>query len=92
MFGVIVCQVCKAIDGVVRMQNTISINSLIDYKDTNWSVVLSNAFKEPVKLLKFLHLDTDQYLDQLQAESKFKMLVPLSYAEKMIKGDWNDPL
>ena len=45
-----------------------------------------------MKLLDFLQLDADDYLSQLQADSKFKMLVLLSYAEKMKKGDWNDPL
>jgi EF-P beta-lysylation protein EpmB len=74
------------------MHSSTSIKSLEAFQEASWSAVLSNAFKDPVKLLQFLQLDADDYLSQLQTESNFRMLVPLSYAEKMKKGDWNDPI
>jgi len=74
------------------MSNSVSIQSLKEYEEANWSVVLAKAFKDPVQLLRFLHLDEDMYLKQLKSDSQFKMLVPLSYAKKMKKRDWGDPL
>ena len=62
------------------------------YQEANWSAILAKAFKDPVQLLRFLQLDEDMYLKQLKSESQFKMLVPLSYAKKMKKRDWSDPL
>jgi len=59
--------------------------------DSNWRNVLKEAFKDPLELLEFLELDHSEYLDKVKTDSHFKMLVPLSYAEKMQKGDWNDP-
>lgn len=58
----------------------------------DWNVLLTKAFRDPLKLLESLALDSQEFLDQVDTESKFKMLVPLSYAAKMKKGDWNDPL
>ncbi|MEB8434096.1 EF-P beta-lysylation protein EpmB [Cocleimonas sp. KMM 6892] len=60
--------------------------------ESNWRTVLKKAFKDPLELLEFLGLDRAEYLDKVKTDSRFKMLVPLSYAEKMQKGDWNDPL
>jgi len=60
--------------------------------EPNWRNVLKKAFKDPLELLKFLELDHAEYLDKVKTDSRFKMLVPLSYAEKMQRGDWNDPL
>ncbi len=59
---------------------------------SDWTKVLSQAFRDPVKLLTYLELDTDEYLQRIMVNSQFKMLVPLSYAAKMKKGDWLDPL
>lgn len=58
----------------------------------DWSKVLTDAFRDPASLLKYLGLDEDPYRQKVQLDSSFKMLVPLSYAAKMKKGDWHDPL
>ena len=55
--------------------------------DLDWSKVLTSAFRDPIKLLEFLELDTGYYLNKIQTDSQFKMLVPLSYATKMKKSD-----
>jgi len=60
--------------------------------DSDWSRVLAKAFRDPVKLLEYLELDFQSYIDELHLDSQFKMLVPLSYAAKMKKGEWHDPL
>lgn len=73
------------------MQNRHSIDVLAS-KETHWSKVLSNAFRKPEELLKFLELDAENFRERVLVNSSFKMLVPLSYAEKMKKGDWQDPL
>ncbi len=74
------------------MQNPIPIKSPKETQDNSWTTVLGDAFRDPVKLLEFLQLDFNKYLSKVDCESKFKMLVPQSYALKMKKGDWNDPL
>jgi len=58
----------------------------------DWRKVLSNAFKDPIALLKYLELDSEDHLREVHLDSSFKMLVPLSYAQRMRKGDWHDPL
>ncbi len=71
---------------------TIPIVDLSKMDHLEWKKVLSAAFKDPVKLLEYLELDKEEYLNKVQVDSQFKMLVPLSYAAKMRKGDWYDPL
>ena len=60
--------------------------------DQRWNKVLKDAFRDPLKLLEYLELDAPEYIDKIQANSQFSMLVPVSYANKMKKGDWKDPL
>lgn len=69
-----------------------STNNVPSGNDSDWSKVLTEAFRDPIKLLEYLELDFQSYIDELHLDSQFKMLVPLSYAAKMIKGDWDDPL
>ena len=72
-----------------------NIAPLLDQSDENnsdWTKVLTKAFRDPVKLLEYLELDFQSHIDELHLDSQFKMLVPLSYAAKMKKGDWHDPL
>jgi len=73
-------------------ENLHSTNNALHESDLDWSKVLNKAFRDPVKLLEYLDLDFQSYIDELHLGSEFKMLVPLSYAEKMKKGDWDDPL
>ncbi len=65
------------------------------YKDesrTEWQKSLSGAIRDPLELLRLLDLDQSVYRKRLTFPDKFKLLVPLSYVNKMRKGDWNDPL
>ncbi len=60
--------------------------------EADWHSVLKKAFREPLELLRFLEIEPSDYVNKIKVDSHFKMLVPLSYAQKMKKGDWNDPL
>ncbi len=60
--------------------------------DVSWQSVLASAIRDPLVLLNLLELDVHKYKKYLYHPEKFKLLVPLSYASKMRKGDWNDPL
>ena len=76
----------------VSMLNSHQQINVIQNLETDWRSLLQNVFREPKNLLEFLQLDNPEYLKQINTDSNFKMLVPLSYAQKMKKGDWNDPL
>jgi len=58
----------------------------------SWKAALANAIRDPLELVRLLELDEAKYLKQLHHPEKFRLLVPLSYVDKMRKGDWNDPL
>ena len=73
-------------------EETFPLLSNLKDDHSEWSNVLSKAFRDPIKLLEYLDLDFQSYIDELDLTSQFTMLVPLSYAEKMKNGDWNDPL
>jgi len=75
--------------------DTSLINKSHDSSEDNavsWTNVLTHAFRDPLKLLEFLELGVEENLDQIKLDSNFTMLVPRSYAERMRKGDWHDPL
>lgn len=74
------------------MQNLVALDELQKNKDIHWSRVLQDAFRDPMELLKFLELDSQNYLEKIIPDHTFKMLVPHSFAMKMKKGDWDDPL
>lgn len=58
--------------------------------DKSWQVLLSEGFSSSEALLKFLELPTGPA--SLMAEHVFKTRVPRGFAERMRKGDLNDPL
>jgi len=58
----------------------------------SWQGALANAIRDPQALLNLLDLSESKYRSRLHHTEKFKLLVPLSYAAKMKKGDWDDPL
>jgi len=43
--------------------------------DQRWNKVLKDAFRDPLKLLEYLELDAPEYIDKIQANSQFSMLV-----------------
>ena len=55
-----------------------------------WQQELATAFTQPQQLLHYLELDTGD-ISQL-SDLSFSLLVPLSYAQRMQKGNPNDPL
>ncbi len=60
-----------------------------------WQQELATAFTLPQQLLRYLELDTGditQQADIHKAAQKFSFLVPVSYAERIEKGNPNDPL
>jgi EF-P beta-lysylation protein EpmB len=55
----------------------------------------SPAWRDILKikdLLSFLELDRDSAPYKIIENSEFRFLVPMSFAQRMRKGDWNDPL
>lgn len=57
-----------------------------------WLLDLSQSFNDPQKLLQFLELDSVAFSQDLQARKLFPLRVPKPFAEKMQKGNKNDPL
>lgn len=60
--------------------------------ENNWQKELSDAFSDPVSLLKYLDLDPTEFIDDIAARRLFPMRVPLPFAARMKKGDPNDAL
>ncbi|ALB01750.1 hypothetical protein ACH24_03415 [Francisella persica ATCC VR-331] len=58
----------------------------------DWKKALKESFYSPIELLEFLQLDSDQAKVSLNITRKFKMIVPRSFADRMQKGNINDPL
>lgn len=58
----------------------------------DWKKALKESFYSPLELLEFLQLDSDQAKVSLNIARKFKMIVPRSFADRMQKGNINDPL
>ncbi|ORU93406.1 MAG: EF-P beta-lysylation protein EpmB [Cycloclasticus sp. symbiont of Bathymodiolus heckerae] len=58
----------------------------------SWQQELQSAFTDVNELLAFLELKTDRLDDYYNAAQDFPLLVTLSYAERIKKADWNDPL
>ena len=68
---------------------------LIKYKymSTNdWKKVLKQSFYSPLELLEFLQIDINQAIVSTDVTKSFKMIVPKSFANRMQKGNINDPL
>ncbi|MDP5129460.1 MAG: EF-P beta-lysylation protein EpmB [Paraglaciecola sp.] len=58
----------------------------------NWQKELAMAFSDPITLLNYLQLPADDFADDIKARSLFPLRVPRPFADKMVKGDANDPL
>nr|WP_314741957.1 EF-P beta-lysylation protein EpmB [uncultured Haemophilus sp.] len=57
-----------------------------------WLVELAQAFNDPMKLLAFLELNPADFKQDILARQLFPLRVPKAFAEKMEKGNPNDPL
>ncbi len=58
----------------------------------NWQQELSSAYTKPEELLNYLELQVDDISPYNEAAKKFPLLVSHSYAQRIKKRDWNDPL
>jgi EF-P beta-lysylation protein EpmB len=71
----------------VAQQKTIQI-----HQQTRWQTALAKAISEPAELIRALDLDPS-FVEQAQlSHQQFKLRVPLSYVQKIEKGNPNDPL
>ena len=59
---------------------------------TDWQKDMQTAFRRLDALLAYLLLDPNQAPSPLLADPDFPILVPRSFADRMIKGNWNDPI
>ncbi len=57
-----------------------------------WQRQWQDAFRDPAALLEFLQLDAHRAPVVLARKQDFALRVPRSYAARMRRGDWNDPL
>lgn len=58
----------------------------------DWQQEMQTAFTKIDELLIFLELSFDDLSLHQKAAKNFPLLVTKSYAERIIKSDWNDPL
>ncbi len=73
---------------ISRVSNAATENSCQD----SWQKSLQNAFRDPISLLNYLNLPTKFINTEKLNSISFPMLVPLSFAQRMTKGDERDPL
>ncbi|OBW96107.1 EF-P beta-lysylation protein EpmB [Gallibacterium salpingitidis] len=59
---------------------------------SSWTDYLATAISDPIELIKYLELPVENYQQDLSARRLFAMRVPLPFAQKMQKGNPNDPL
>ncbi|WP_434358184.1 EF-P beta-lysylation protein EpmB [Parasalinivibrio latis] len=60
--------------------------------EQNWIKELANAISEPAKLLDLLEIDDAALWKGINARKLFAQRVPLSFVERMEKGNPDDPL
>jgi EF-P beta-lysylation protein EpmB len=60
--------------------------------ESHWQKELANSFTDPFKLLAYLNIEPEDYEKDALARRLFPMRVPKAFAQKMQKGDRNDPL
>ncbi len=60
--------------------------------DVSWQHALANVIRDPKELFDLLELDKNKLPDALRACQDFPLQVPRAFVDRMIKGDWNDPL
>lgn len=57
-----------------------------------WRIELANVFNHPDDLLRFVGLNPAEFTEDSNARRLFALRVPRTFAEKIRKGDPNDPL
>ncbi|WP_261816147.1 EF-P beta-lysylation protein EpmB [Vibrio gallicus] len=62
------------------------------FVEKNWLKQLADGISDPAELLDYLQIDPTQYNQGFIARKAFAQRVPLSFVERMEKGNPNDPL
>lgn len=57
-----------------------------------WQASLASAIREPSELLRYLNLPESLLNGALAASNSFALRAPLSYCQRIVKSDPNDPL
>ncbi|EDP58247.1 EF-P beta-lysylation protein EpmB [Vibrio sp. AND4] len=68
------------------------ITRKVESVEQNWLKQLSNAISDPRKLLEVLEIDPTPWQKGFAARELFSLRVPLSFVERMEKGNPHDPL
>jgi len=63
-----------------------------DSSDVSWQHALANVIREPEELFNLLELDKSKLPDALRGCDDFPLQVPRAFVDRMVKGDWSDPL
>lgn len=63
-----------------------------DSDDVSWQHALANVIRDPEELFDLLELNQSKLPDALRAGNDFPLQVPRAFVDRMVKGDWNDPL
>ncbi len=61
-------------------------------QQNNWQPLLAQAIRDPEALIDYLELPKKPFYNVLQAHKNHQLLAPLSYLDKIQKGNWDDPL
>ena len=59
---------------------------------SNWQQALKNLVRDPAELFQLLSLNSDEMPAHLAACEDFALRVPRGFVDKMVPGDWQDPL
>ncbi|GAM69737.1 lysyl-lysine 2,3-aminomutase [Vibrio sp. JCM 19236] len=68
------------------------ITQKADSVEQNWLQQLADGISDPAQLLAYLHIDPTDFSQGFAARKAFAQRVPLSFVERMEKGNPNDPL
>lgn len=60
--------------------------------ESHWQKELASSFTDPFKLLAYLNIEPEGFEKDALARRLFPMRVPQTFAQKMEKGNRNDPL
>jgi len=66
--------------------------SLVECQHLSWKSQLKSAFSNNKDLLEYLQISWVKYKDELTLSPDFPVRVPRAFADKMQKGNLNDPL
>ena len=58
----------------------------------SWQKELGQVFTDPEKLLRYLAIEPEQYRESFPARKLFPVRVPVPFADRIEKGNINDPL